>query len=251
MAESRRRRHYRQSSKAGPVLFVLALLTLIGIYIFKQVFVVKEVRISGLESYEAADIVGYSGIRQGQSIFSIDKNTANQSLAVLGKLELVDLQTRYPSTVILTVKERHPAATVRYLGVTLLLDGQGYVLDRLEEGPAQQLPNVQGVQFNQYTIGRKLADDTSGSFAAMIAILDALREQDLADRVKEINVEKTNTMSLSLREGFFVKLGDGENLRDKLIWMRGVAQDLSSQGIATGTIDVSTGTSAVYIEPKA
>ena len=251
MAESRRRRHYRQSSKAGPVLFVLALLVFIGVYIFKQVLVVKDVQISGLESYEATEVIGYSGIREGQSIFSIDENAVGHSLAVLGKLELVGLKAHYPNTIALTVKERYPAGTIRYLGVTLLLDGQGYVLDRLEEGPSQQLPSVQGIQFNQYTVGRKLADDSSQGFSAMITILDALREQDLSDRVKEINVGNSNNVSLSLREGFYVKLGNAENLRDKLIWMRGVAQDLLDQGIVSGTIDVSTGTSAIYIEPKA
>ena len=48
------------------------------------------------------------------------------------------------------------------------------------------------------------------------------------------------------RSGVIVKLGDTDNMDEKIRWLRSAVSDLETRGETRGTLDVSSGTRADY-----
>jgi cell division protein FtsQ len=249
MATRRRRgARGRQSGFAGLLLFALLALA-VGVLLKSQVFIIRNIEVDGAESIAAGDIIRRAGLSLGGSVFSADEKAVRRNLEGEGIISFERLERRMPDTIRLIVRERTRRAVVNYLGVALVIDGEGYVMEQLSEMPAYNLIVVTGVRASSYQVGRKLESDVPMQVESMLSVLKELADQQLSERVSELNVADLDNMYLMERGGMMVKIGDDAQLGDKLLWMRSVLdQQLYPQGTNTGILDVSSGNSAIYVE---
>jgi hypothetical protein len=136
---------------------------------------------------------------------------------------------------------------VNYLGVALVIDDQGYVMEQLGEMPDYGLTVVTGVRATSYQVGQRLMSDVPLQVESMLKVLSAIQAQPLGGRISELNVADLDNMYMMEKGGMMVKIGDETRLKEKLVWMQSVLdQQLYPEGTNTGILDVSSGSSAVY-----
>ena len=85
---------------------------------------------------------------------------------------------------------------------------------------------------------------------AMRAILTELHSQDVIQLVSEINLEAVSDLWMTTVSGFEVRLGNFEDMAEKIRWLRAVEPILVSEGYSGGVITVSTGENASYLAPE-
>jgi cell division protein FtsQ len=238
----------RQSGLAGLVLFALLALV-VGVLINSQVFIVRNIEVNHVETVAPNDVIRKAGLSLGLGIFSVDENRVRAAFEREGLIAFDGLERRLPDTIRLNVHERVRRAVVNYLGVALIIDNEGIVVEQLGEMPDYGLTVVTGVRATSYQVGRRLTSDVPLQVGILLKVLDAIRAQQLEDRISELIVADLDNMYMMEKGGMMVKIGDETNLTDKLLWMRSeLNQQLYPQGTTRGTLDVSSGTSAVYVE---
>jgi len=237
----------RQSGFAGLVLFALLALA-VGMLLRSQVFIIRNIEVDRVDLVAPNDVIRKAGLSLGGSIFAADENKIRQNFEREGLVAFDRLERRLPDTIRLIVHERERRAVVNYLGVALVIDDQGYVMEQLGEMPDYGLTVVTGVRATSYQVGRKLMSDVPLQVESLLKVLSAIREQSLGDRISELNVADLDNMYMMEKGGMMVKIGDETLMKEKLVWMQSVLdQQLYPQGKTTGILDVSSGSSAVYV----
>lgn len=228
------------------VLIVVAL----GIVLLQSgIFVVREVRVVGTRQYAQDQVVAYAGIQMGQSIFSVEESVIAQNLGRDRYLILESLHIQYPDTVTLYVRERMPYAALTWLGVLVIMDEEGQILETSGQLDASlQIPVITGMQVDHLVVGMKLTCRNPAQLAAAWTLLKELTLQAASGRVSELNVSDLDNLYLITKEGMKVEVGNAKDMEQKIGMMRGVLDDLSARGIYTGSLDVSNATIADYWE---
>lgn len=246
MASHRKnRRRGRQSAITGfllVALFAVAALVLLG----SQVFVLRNVRVTGNHLIGSNEIIRKADLQLGGSIFSVDREAIARNFEREGAVALEEVRVFLPDTVELAVRERTRRAVVSYLGVALVIDEYGYVMEQLNALPDYGVPVVTGVRASAYQVGGKLQSSEPGQITSVLEVIAALQRQGVVALVSELNAADLDNMYLMARGGMMVRIGDSDNMDEKLTWMSSVLRQLSDEGINTGVLDVSGGKSAVY-----
>ena len=237
----------RQSGFAGLVLFALLALA-VGVLLKSQVFIIRNIEVDHVETIAPNDVIRKAGLSLGGSVFAADETKIRQNFEREGLVAFDRLERRLPDTIRLIVHERARRAVVNYLGVALVIDDQGYVMEQLGEMPGYGLTVVTGVRAVSYQVGHRLMSDVPLQVESLLKVLSAVQAQSLAGRISELNVADLDNMYMMEKGGMMVKIGDESLMKEKLVWMQSVLdQQLYPQGTNTGILDVSSGSSAVYV----
>lgn len=248
MATRRKTYKARRRGRTALGILALALLTVIaaGIVMMRVVFVVKDIQVVGNARFSAQEIVNLSGIQLGESIFNVGEQSARRGFLSHGILSFEGLEKHMPSTVRLIVRERTPRVIISYVGLPTVLDEYGYAIEQARELSEQGLPMVTGLRLTSCEVGRQAVSQTPLQIDSMSACVQQIYALQLTALISELNVSDLDNLYLMTRAGMMVKLGDSENMQQKLLWMNGALTQLTAEGVVTGILDVSSAQSAVY-----
>ncbi len=241
------RKFGKRRRQAGPAGLVLCLaFVLAAVFLVRAIFVVKRVSVTGNETVGDQVIIGISGIKMGESIFSVDEAEVARAFEKEGLVALKKVDVAWPSDVRLTVGERQQAAVVDYLGISVIVDEWGSVMGVRNDLPTEHLPVVTGFMATSYLTGQPIMSSVYGQFDAMVAVLGAIKSQGLGALVSELNVADLDNLYLMMRGGLLVELGDSSDMNAKLIWLQSSLQKMNDLGLNGGKLDVTSGKSAIF-----
>lgn len=225
-------------------LFALAALV-VYLVLVNSVFLVRNVRVEGNENIADEVVIRAAKLPLGQKLSSVNEEGVRLALEGSGRIELIGIERKYPSEVVLTVRERSRDAMVVHAGVILMLEKDGTVVELVSDVPDVDSVYVTGLNITYYRLGQKIGT-SDGRLEAMTVVIEALNQNNAREYVSELNVENNNAIYLYSRTGMRVELGDVENMDRKIIWMAGALKDLESRGEINGQLDVSSGNKADY-----
>ena len=236
----------RRWKKAGMILLA-ALLTLgaAAWLLLDSVFVANNVVIEGNTAASSEEIIRAAALELGGSIFRVDEEGIRSCLESGGRFALDGVEIRYPSTVVLSVRERTRDAMVPSSGRILIVDSDGYVVEVCTSVPESSGLYVRGLNCRAYSLGRRI-DAPEDQLEAMRAVLEAVRRQNAGNYISELNVSDPLNLWMVSRTGLRVELGDTGRLDDKILWICSAIADLESRGETRGTLDVTSGTMADF-----
>lgn len=239
------RRIARRTKVALVAIATLALLTVLAIVLWKNVFVVANVIVEGDISIEASEVIRAAQIELGTSIQSVEKDRIRKNVNSTGILALEDVEIQYPNTVVLFVRERTRDAMVLNGGRLVVMDSDGYVVETSSVVPDNGCVYITDLECGSYEIGQRISAPEE-KLEAMKIVLDAIRAQNAGAYVSELSVKDLLNLQITTRTGIRVQLGDVSDMEGKILWMRSAVADLESRGQTSGTLDVSSGTKADY-----
>lgn len=229
------------------LLAIPAAALVVWLVLTNYVFLIRDVEVVGAGDVSTADVVRLSGIPLGGRLLGdVDAAAIRTKVESNGRLAFVSVERKYPTTVVLMVRERTRDAFTMQAGKLLVLDADGYVVSAGDAAPEEGMPYVMGLKASTYRLGRQL-DAPESRLRAMKTVVEALKTQNATGYVSEINLEHLNDIELIARKGIVVALGDADNMTNKVIWMVGALKDLEARGETLGTLDVSSGSKADFL----
>lgn len=123
----------RKKKKNSRLFKILFLLIVLGFVIYKiltsSLFIVKNIEVKGNIDVDNETIIKASEISLGQDNIFFDKETISKNIERLAKVEKIEINKKYPSTLVVNVEERIPAVVVPITNMYLLLDKYGIIID--------------------------------------------------------------------------------------------------------------------------
>lgn len=226
-AERSRRGRSRGRSRGGSVLNpgfpkwavgVLALVVLVGagfwMVFFSSMFGVRDVTIKGTELVDEQQVEQAVGLGPDDALATVDlKAVADTIESALPPVESAVVTRSWPGTLVVTVTERTPVATVTVDGAPWLIDATGTpylaVADYPDDPPAV-LP---------LDIDDPGPDDlaTTEAVTVIAGLDDSTREL-----VASVSAPSAGEVTLTLQDGRVVIWGDASRMQDKITMLPAV-----------------------------
>lgn len=237
---------------AASIVLVVAITVALGM----NLFVVRTVEIKGGIHYTPNEVIRAAGLKEGQSIFSVNAAVIRSELQSTPQLQLVELERKLPNTVILTVKETTPTLVASYLNQFVTLDEELRVLSQEGALPTGDYPLITGMVVRSAEIADKITIDDKLQMAALESIVQhfsvrsATAQQDTYAPlyyITEIQLTDVDNLKLYTKNGYAVELGDAENMDRKALWVEQMLPMFIEKGYTGGTLDVAGSDSATFI----
>lgn len=197
---------------------------------------VDRVELRGARHTVAAEVLGVAGLGDGAFMSSVDETAAARRVAGLPWVRSARVRRQWPNTVVVTVRERTPVASVSRLGKWALVDAEGRVL-AIAAAPWPGTPRIEGVP-RVPPPGRRLGP---GGRAA-VRVARAL-PPTMAERLTAVLARGTD-VDLQLRSAT-VRLGAAERVHEKLVTLETLLARADLQSVSV--IDVRAPASPILI----
>lgn len=231
----------KKSSSAMPVAFCCLAVMAVMITLFMMPFFsIKTIRVTGNEALSADQIKSCLTFKEGDNIFLFNKSKCKSNILDNHYVKTVDINRILPQTVEITVTEYKLRGYVPYSGSYLYIDGEGRVLD-VQKEIKKSLPVVEGLKFNNVTVGEILQVDNPSTFETMVHLSKLFEKYELLSDV--IRVDMTDVTDIHLYTGNVdINFGSFDDANRKLLMLIEVLKtfDTSVPGTINLTADKAT-----------
>jgi cell division protein FtsQ len=239
--ETRGRRNARFNKQIFiGLLLVLTLLVGGFTFIHSSYFTVGSIEVEGNKYLSKAEIYQIANINPRINIFKIDSGAVRKRLMQDLRVQDVTVERKFPTTIVLHIRERRTVAFIPTNYGFVQVDKQGYVLAALRTIKAMGLPMITGTKL----INAKVGDQVDGSLHTILDMLGELDEETL-NAVSEINISNPNGIIGYTVDAIPVKIGNGQRPQEKAKLLNMVLQDIRQQKLAVEYIDVAYGTPVI------
>jgi cell division protein FtsQ len=244
-------------------MVIIMLLIIIALIAMTPLFNIKRVMVSGNSHYDSNAIISTTGIQIGENGFKaigqslIDlillRHTQAEMNIVKNCHYIKEANVKYiiPSSIRITVSERTPVAFVPFLGTSLLIDGESYIIDTFKDEGDFKLPEIKGLKFDYFELGEKLPVDDSGKVDNAVAVLNALSNSDkdgnykIMDLINSVDVGDLNNICIFIDSRIVVNIGDMQELDYKIESLRHIYyRNIKKED--KGILDFSKGKNPVF-----
>lgn len=231
----------RALKTAAIILGVFALL-----FVAYEIFTLKVIKVEGSKNIPQDDIIAVSGLKTGSSIFFTDTEKAMDALSYDIRIKPLSVSVEYPNCVVITIKEREPAACIIRDETVLVIDEDGYLLDITEKPDEPALPVVTGISLEQYSTGAKLGASDAFQLNVLSKVLIETKNAGL--ELSGVDISIPADVVIAIKDGFLIETGDDLDLEFKLEIAKASIEKLKGMGKTDGIVNVSSGTNAYYRE---
>ncbi len=213
---------------AGAGAVVLAALVAWRVAVLGGLLRIHVVRFVGLARATPAELLELSPVQRGDHVLLADTDLVAAALRRHPWVAAVEVARELPSTLVVRVVERRPAALVD-LGGLYLVDDKGEVFKRAVPGDGLDLPVVTGISREAWIERRAEVEPLLSAALALLARW-AERGLDRTAPVSEIHIDPDfGTTLWAGEDGLEVRLGHGD-LPEKLDRLERVLSALAADG---------------------
>ncbi len=227
------------------LLSVLVIITIAALIAWDQ-FMVKDVVIYGLKTFNYADVVKLTGIGSNQNIFLTDLGEVEKSIERNPNIDVVDIRMILPSKIEITVSERIPTAIMQVLGQYLLLDESTYVLG-VSDAPTGDYLKVSGMQVKSFEMGKVVSSDEVDKLESLQSVLAALKKRSCLHLVDSIDIEDENNIMMMAGTDILIKVGSAYNIEQKCAWIHDMVPSLQKSQQGEGTLHITDKNTAHFV----
>lgn len=241
LERKKRRRKKRLRRLRNFILFILFSTTVV-LLALSPLFNITQIEVKGSTRYGKQDLINASGLNKGVNAFKSMRGNISEILtlryggaeaAILkGRSFIKEASVRFipPGSIRINIIERKPAALVPYMGTSLVVDDNAYVLDTDNgNGEDESLIIVKGIEVKSWSKGQALKMSNHERFEDFNAIISAVSKSDKSDKIKlyghidSIDVSDINNYMLVLDDRIKVNLGGMDDMDYKLQQLKQIA----------------------------
>lgn len=237
----------RRRKKHGCLISLIIIFVVAALLVTANtpLFAIQKIKVSGNVNYTADEIIAMSGIKKGDNLFRTRKGRIEKNLKQGSYIRSVVIDKKLPDTITLRVKERTPAAFVRYGSRYVILDSRGYVLRWDTKVP--KLTEIDGMTIKSMAKGKRLEVSAAEMLRQCLAIISAMEKGDLF--FKRLKPGKVlikayiydNLVCRGTPKNLLAAIKDGS--------LKGILSDLYEKKKKKGTLYIGSG-SYVSFTPK-
>lgn len=251
-----RRRNSNRRRRRGSFGFLYKMLSVLAICVaiiaaLTLFFRVETIRVSGQQRYTDEQVQEASGIQIGDNLFLLNKyDAAGKIVEALPYIEDTRINRKLPSTLVIEVAECGTPLAMVQDGYAWLVSSRGKIVDQLDVAAAADFGTISGCQLLSPSVGTKLAlaTDFSAQQSSLLALMAALEDADMMDRVDGIRMEDLAVLYMDYDGRFTVKMPYGADYVQKVQILRMALESEYVQDNMTGTFDMMREDGKTYLE---
>lgn len=232
-------------SRKGPlnrhvfISLLLILTMLVGGFVFMNsaYFTVGDIDVKGNVHLPAEEIFQIANIDDRVNIFKIDKNMLRKRLLQDLRIEDATVERKFPTTIVLNIKERRTVAFLPTNYGFVQVDRQGYVLAAFRTIKSMEMPMVTGLKLMNTKVGDRI-DPVAYPVLEMLGELDA----DALNALSEINIANATAVIGYTVDAIPIKFGDMGHPAAKAKLLGSVLKDIRQQKLMIEYIDIASET---------
>ena len=245
-------KHLLGAMVAACIVLTVAIMVALGM----NLFVVRTIEVKGGVHYTPNEVISAAGLKEGQSIFSVNAAMIRTELQSTPQLQLVSVDRQLPNVVILTVKETTPTLVAGYMNQYVTLDEELRVLSQAGVLPEGDYPLITGMVVRSANMAEKITADDKLQLEALeniiacFSVRSETAENDMYAPlyyITEIQLTDVDNLKLYTKNGYSVELGTVENMERKALWVEQMVPMFIEKGYTGGTLDVAGSDSATFI----
>ena len=232
------------------IIVIISLLAILTVgYIGYEFLIVETISVKGNTEYSSSEIAALAAVPVDTHMLLLDKEQIRENIEADPHLIVKDILCELPSTLVITVEERSAVACSDFQGNTVALSAELIVLSLNSEAESlDNLIQIRGLDIVQADLSCEIVSDIPYKVSVVQRILEEIISSDINGAITVIDVEDVNNIKLETSDGFDVNFGQGDSYTEKVYWIKTMTEKLSSEGKSGGTIDVSSGDFATYLE---
>ncbi len=239
---------------ATVVAIVLALVLAVSVF-----FRVKHFQISGTVLYQPSDISDASGIKQGDSLFSVGLPGAAARIKELPYVKDVRIGIKLPNVVIIEITEIRVTYALKAQNEEWwMVDSSGLVIQKAAEDELDACTKILGVHLQEPKVGEQAVAletavpsvDEEGNtipvtitaahqLSVALTLADYLETNGIIGQAASIDVNSLGDIQFWYGDQYQVKLGDESQLSYKVSLVKGAIDKLSQESHNGGVLDAS------------
>lgn len=251
-----RRRNSARHHRRGRFSFlykVLSVLVICGAIIAAVTlfFRVEHIEPTGQQRYTADQVRESSGVALGDNLFLLNKyDVAGRITAQLPYVENIRIHRTYPNTLNIEVTECAKPFAIEQEDGVWLVSTRGKIVEQVES--AEGYARISGCELLEPAVGTHiaLATEYGAQEESLLALLAALQEGGMLEKVDGIRLDDLATLYLDYDGRFTVKLPYGADYSFKMMALRAYLAEDAIQDNMTGTFDMQTDEDETYFKPN-
>lgn len=234
---------------------IMCLLCLITLFLYVRSFLpVTRFELSGVTQYDKADIIGRSGIKEGDKLYSIDLGDVEKRLLEeCPYLEDATVEREFPNKIVFKVIEKIPTWYVEVSGDYYSLDENLLVIEETKNEqkflnlgvPRLVLPNLRSLICGELPdFG---ADETE--IRKAIELMTSIQKTNLKSRMSLVDMESRFDVNVIIDGKYNVYLGDVSDIEEKIAAIEKILKSGELEAYAGADIDASI-PETISVKPK-
>lgn len=224
---------------------VMCVAALVSLFFFIRSFLpVTRFELSGVTQYDRAEIIGYSGIKKGDKLYSVDTGEVEETLMEsCAYIEQVEVERKFPNKIIFRIIEKTPAWYIEVSGDYYSLDTNFYVIEEAKSNekfvnlgvPRLVLPNLRQL------ICGELPDfgEDETEIRKALELVVAVQSTNFKTRVTLVDMESRFDVNIVVDGKYSVYMGDISNIEEKLTAIEKILKSGDLEAFAGAEIDAS------------
>lgn len=230
------------------VALILGVLAIIGLCIYNTALQIVSISVEGNVTISDEEIIRLSGIKPGDNVLTLNDEKICAGIQTNSYLVYNGITRNSFQNIVISVREREPAAYINYCGLIYIIDNRGALLamsDDTDHPP--ELLRLEGVEIRNAPMGEKIIPTSAERLNLYTTIMLELKAMQAEKQIVELYVSDMDNLYIGTKDGFSVYLGTSQDLHAKLRSMILTLEELRERRCASGTVDVSTPASPNYI----
>ena len=212
-----------------------------------SVFRIQSVRVVGNTLVPWEQVVLSAGISKSSNYYNINETKIEEAINTNRYLKFKRLEKQYPNRLTLYVEERVPTACIKYIGVAYIVAEDGMILDKTKDlSLVSYLPLISGLHILSIYPGSIPTCGRVEQMPSCIQLLGELKKQGVLNEIEEINVAEPKGIYMITKDGFSVRIGNGDYLRAKVGTARAVLAELRRNNYSKGSVVITKPGEAMY-----
>lgn len=211
------------------------------------IFEISNIQVAGNVIYSEGEVLEASGLRAGRSALTVSGwVTARRIRKALPGVSNASVSLSLPDTLVITVAETPALAVLETAAGPVPISGDIKVVSGFR-GNEAELVHIRGLEPASADVGKvvTVTDADSTKLSYLKELLPLLDAQGMLADVRELDVSNVSNLHFEYQERFTVRLGEQENLANKLDLLRRLVHTLSAGD--AGILDLSTEDEGHYI----
>lgn len=240
MQNFERMRHSRQECQPKGHIFVILLgllIVLIAGFLFlnSSFFTVGQVIVEGNKYISVEEVYRMAGIPETVNIFRLNTTDIKDNLKNDLRVGDVEVSRKFPSTIVVKVKERQPLVYIACGYGFVEVDKQGVILAALKNLKQINLPMVTGIRLESGYVGDTVSNP---ELAPVLEYLSHLDEPTL-NQISEVNIKYSESIIVYTVSSAQIRIGKNERITDKAKLTNEILHELNGKNAVLEYIDLN------------
>lgn len=207
-------------------------------------FSINDIKVTGNKKVLSNKIALFSSIQKGENIFKVSTKDAEKSIIELPYIKDVEVNRKLPKQIIINVSEREEKIKIKDRSSFIILDEEGYILDKRENVDIN-LSEIIGLNIQNKTVGDNSFVDNKDQ--TKVGFIIESEQLDMLKDFKFVNMEDVENINILTFNEIEVVFGSVNNVKYKLGLLNEVLKDIKKRDLQAKMILMDRGDNPVLV----